>query len=132
MIDTQRDIHGARILIVDDNPTNVLLLERMLGQAGYARVISTTDPTTVSALYAAERFDLILLDLMMPEMDGFQVMEQLRESADDDYLPVLVLTARIDGDARMRALDLGAKDFITKPFQNAEVLLRIRNMLEVR
>ena len=123
---------GAKILIVDDTPTNVKLLEAMLSSAGYSNVHSTVDSREVQALHEANAFDLILLDIRMPHLDGFMVMEQLSAGIQDDYLPVLVLTAQQDMETRLRALELGAKDFVTKPFDGAEVLNRISNMLEVR
>jgi len=122
----------AKILIVDDQQANVELLEMILEMAGYSDVTSVTDPRLVLDLYAERRFDLILLDIRMPHLDGFQVMEQLSAVIRDDYLPVLVLTAEKEEETRFRAFELGAKDFITKPFDQAEVLHRIRNMLEVR
>jgi adenylate cyclase len=124
------DLLAAKILVVDDLPANVLLLERMLGDAGYQSVTSTLDPRAVRALHEKNRYDLILLDLQMPAMDGFQVMEGLKEIETAGYLPVLVITAQPDH--KLRALRAGAKDFISKPFDVAEVLTRVRNMLEVR
>ncbi len=129
----QEILKEAKILVVDDNPSNVLLLEALLQQEDYHNVTSTTDPTTVRGLHDENDFDLILLDIQMPKMNGFQVMEQLKEHhAQDDYLPVLVLTAQTDMETRLRSLDLGARDFVTKPFQHAEVLQRIHNSLEIR
>jgi putative two-component system response regulator len=122
----------ARILIVDDNPVNVALLTAILDGAGYGHVWSTLDPRRVEPLHKEHRFDLILLDIRMPHLDGIQVMELLKKDMGDDYLPVLVLTAQTDHETRRRALDAGAKDFLTKPFEQWEVLLRIRNMLETR
>ena len=124
------DILNARILIVDDLQANVQLLARMLGSAGYTSVASTTDPLEVCALHLKNRYDLILLDLQMPGMDGFQVMKGLKEIEADGYLPVLVITAQPDH--KLRALKAGARDFVSKPFDLAEVLLRVHNMLEVR
>jgi len=124
------DILKARILIVDDQEPNVLLLERMLGGAGYGSVASTLDPRAVCDLHGKNRYDLILLDLQMPSMDGFEVMEGLKEIEKDGYLPVLVITAQPDH--KLRALRAGAKDFVTKPFDLAEVLTRVHNLLEVR
>src|SRR5476651_505274 len=124
------DILNAGILVVDDREANILLLERMLSGAGYACIASTMDPHEVCALHRKNRYDLILLDLQMPGMDGFQVMEGLKDIEKDDYLPVLVITAQPDH--KLRALQAGAKDFISKPFDLAEVLTRVRNMLEVR
>ncbi len=122
-------ILNAKILVVDDLSANLLLLTRMLGSAGYTSVTTTTDPFEVCKLYQRHRFDLILLDLLMPGMDGFQVMEGLKELAPDGYLPVLVITAQPGH--KLRALQAGAKDFISKPFELAEVLARVHNMLDV-
>ncbi len=123
-------ILDASILIVDDLAPNVQLLERMLASAGYRSVSSTMDPTSVCALNLANHYDLILLDLLMPEMDGFQVLSALREQEGEGYLPILVITAQPGH--KLRALQAGAKDFISKPFELAEVLARVHNMLEVR
>src|SRR5664280_1826156 len=124
------DIRHGKVLIVDDQEDSVLLLERMLRGAGYVSVTSTTDPGEVSELHLKNRYDLILLDLQMPGMDGFQVMESLKEIETGGYLPVLVITAQPDH--KMRALKAGAKDFVSKPFDLSEVLIRVYNMLEVR
>ena len=126
----ESDILNASILIVDDQEANVSLLEQTLGEAGYARVASTMNPTEVCALHRKNRYDLILLDLQMPGMDGFQVMEGLKTNDADSYLPVLVITAQPGH--KLRALQAGAKDFISKPFDLVEVKTRIHNMLEVR
>jgi PAS domain S-box-containing protein len=127
---TAPDIRGANILVVDDQAANVTLLEEMLRQGGYTRVTSTMDPHEVCALHRKNRYDLILLDLQMPGMDGFQVMEGLKTNDHDPYLPVLVITAQPGH--KLRALQAGARDFISKPFDIVEVATRIRNMLEVR
>jgi len=124
------DILNASVLIVDDQEINVSLLAQMLGEAGYTRVASTMNPREVCALHRKNRYDLILLDLQMPGMDGFQVMEGLKTNEDDGYLPVLVLTAQPGH--KLRALQAGARDFIAKPFDLIEVKTRIHNMLEVR
>lgn len=124
------DILHGNILIVDDRKANVLLLERMLRSAGYVSVASTTDPNEVRELHLNNRYDLILLDLQMPGMDGFQVMDGLKDIEEDGYLPVLAITA--EPSHKLRALDAGAKDFISKPLELAEVLSRVHNMLEVR
>lgn len=124
------DILKAKILIADDTVGNVRLLELMLKDAGYSSVTSTLDPRKVHDLHRDNDFDLILLDLLMPEMDGFEVMEGLKEFERDGYLPVLVITGLQEH--KVRALKLGAKDFISKPFDRAELLVRVRNMLEVR
>ncbi len=130
MILTEADILNASILIVDDQLTNVQLLEQLLSEAGYKRVISTLNPADVCALHRKHHYDLILLDLQMPGMDGFQVMEALKTNLTDGYLPVIVLTAQPAH--KLRALQAGAKDFISKPFDLVEVKTRISNMLEVR
>jgi len=124
------DILKASILIVDDQQANVQLLEQLLQEVGYSQVTSTMKPEEVCALHRKNSFDLILLDLQMPVMDGFQVMEGLKTNITDDYLPVIVLTAQPGH--KLRALAAGAKDFISKPFDLAEVKTRIHNMLEVR
>jgi len=126
----EHEILDANILIVDDQEANVRLLEQTLGEGGYRRVASTMKPREVSALHRANRYDLILLDLQMPDMDGFQVMEGLKTNEADGYLPVLVITAQPGH--KLRALQAGARDFISKPFDLVEVRTRIRNMLEVR
>jgi PAS domain S-box-containing protein len=127
---SEADILGARILIVDDQETNVRLLEQLLSEAGYTSVVSTMNPQEVCALHRRNRYDLILLDLQMPSMDGFQVMEGLKTNAADGYLPVLVITAQPGH--KLRALQAGARDFVSKPFDLVELRTRIRNMLEVR
>src|SRR5471030_1506439 len=124
------DILNASILVVDDQEVNVSLLEQMLSEAGYACVASTMNPREVCALHRKNRYDLILLDLQMPGMDGFQVMEGLKTNDADGYLPVLVITAQPGH--KLRALQAGAKDFVAKPFDLVEVKTRIHNMLEVR
>jgi len=124
------DILNARILIVDDQEAHVLLLERMLRAAGYLSVESTTDPTEVCKLHRQNRYAAILLDLRMPIMDGFQVMEQLKEVEGDEDFPVLVITA--EPGHKLRALRAGARDFVTKPLDLPEVLIRVHNMIEIR
>ena len=124
-------IKEAKILIVDDQPANVTLIEKMLDIDGYLNVISTTDPTQVENLYLEQNSDLVLLDLNMPVMDGYQVLSKIRE-VDPDYPPIIVLTAQSDRESRIKALDLGARDFLAKPFDRVELMTRIRNMLEVR
>jgi two-component system, cell cycle response regulator len=124
------DILNASILIVDDQEANVRVLEQMLREAGYRCMTSTMDPHAVCALHRDNHYDLILLDLQMPGMDGFQVMEGLKEIETDGYLPVLVITAQ--SGHRLRALASGAKDFISKPLDLMEAKTRIHNMLEVR
>ncbi len=132
MMDVREQIQKANILIVDDNPINVKLLEEILEQENYTNIYSTNDPRQVKALDQQWHFDVILLDIRMPHMDGFQVMEELADAIENDYLPILVVTAQSDHDTRLRALDKGARDFITKPFEETEVLHRVHNILEVR
>jgi len=123
-------IKNARILIVDDQEANVLYLETILRKSGYKTFRSTGDSRQVLPLFHESRPDLILLDLMMPYLDGFGVMEQLKPLiADDSYLPILVLTADISPETRRRALSSGASDFLVKPFDPTEVVLRIHNLL---
>jgi CheY-like chemotaxis protein len=121
---------NANILIVDDQPANVQLLEQVLAESGYVNVSSTMNPKDVSALHAKNDYELILLDLKMPVMDGFAVMDSLKNGDTTNYLPVIVLTA--EPAHKLRALQAGAKDFLSKPFDLAEVKTRIHNMLEVR
>ena len=130
MMVSASDILNGNILIVDDQEANVLLLEQLLADAGYTAVASTMNPQEVCALHRRNRYDLILLDLQMPGMDGFQVIEALKTNKTDGYLPVLVITAQPGH--KLRALQAGAKDFISKPFDLVEVKTRIHNMLEVR
>jgi putative two-component system response regulator len=129
MINPSAILHG-KVLIVDDQEVNIRLLERMLQGAGYDSITSTLNPGEVCELHRKNNFDLILLDLQMPGMDGFEVMEGLKAIETGDYLPVLVITAQPDH--KLRALKAGAKDFVSKPFELPEVLARVRNMLEVR
>lgn len=124
------DIINASILIVDDEEPNVLLLDRLLRGSGYTSISSTMNPHTVCELHHENRYDLIILDIQMPGMDGFQVMEGLKQIETDSYLPVIVITA--ESGHKLRALQAGAKDFISKPFELLEVLTRVHNMLEVR
>ena len=126
----ESEILDASILVVDDQEVNVVLITQMLAEAGYSRIESTMNPHEVCALHRKNRYDLILLDLQMPGMDGFQVMEGLKTNDADGYLPVLVITAQPGH--KLRALQAGAKDFISKPFDLVEVKTRIHNMLEVR
>jgi PAS domain S-box-containing protein len=120
----------ARLLVVDDHEENVLLLQAILTQSGYTQVQATTDPRRVAPLHDEFRFDLILLDLQMPGMDGFDVMEALRELEPEGYLPVLVITGHPA--LKLRAIEAGARDFVSKPFDMVELQARIRNLLLVR
>ncbi|MEX2274329.1 MAG: HD domain-containing phosphohydrolase [Actinomycetota bacterium] len=124
---------APKIIVLDDQPSNVRLLEQILARAGYQHVEGITDPAELPDRMATFEPDLILLDLHMPTMDGFAVLEALGVSLSaDTYLPILVLTADMSAEAKRRALSLGAKDFLTKPFDVEEVLLRVGNMLETR
>ncbi|KLD70477.1 response regulator [Xanthomonas pisi] len=128
---TRDEILGSRILIVDDEPANVRLLEDLLQREGFQQVIATTDPQRVMGLVSAFAPDLILLDLKMPELDGYALLEQLARLSDPGhFLPVIVLTADPSRSARHRALGLGAKDFLTKPLDTFEVALRVWNVAE--
>jgi signal transduction histidine kinase len=127
------DLTSARILIVDDEPVNVRLLERFLGNAGYRHLEHTTDARRALDLYRSFQPDLILLDLKMPHLDGVAVLQQLgAEIPATAYIPVLVLTADVTLEAKRRALAAGARDFLTKPFEQFEALLRIQNLLDTR
>jgi CheY-like chemotaxis protein len=129
----ESDILNAKILIIDDADANLRLLEDLLSREGFHQVISTADSTRAIDLFTAFEPDLILLDLMMPELDGYAVLEILaRHIPKDEYLPVLVLTADATIAARRKALALGAKDFLTKPFDTIEAMLRVWNLLETR
>jgi PAS domain S-box-containing protein len=130
MLSSTIDIFAASILIVDDQEANVTLLEMLLSDEGYTNVSATMESRDVCALHRQHRYDLILLDLQLPFMDGFQVIEALKTNQSDPYLSVIVLTAQPGH--KMRALLAGAKDFISKPFDLLEVKTRIRNVLEVR
>ncbi|MBW3498551.1 EAL domain-containing protein [Janthinobacterium sp. NKUCC08_JDC] len=127
---SQADIYAAKILLVDDQEVNLRLLEHLLQSGGYTAITSTLDARAVAGLHQRHQFDLIILDLVMPGMSGYEVMDALRPLELEGYLPVLVIAA--DPDAKLAALEAGARDFISKPFDALEVLTRIRNMLEVR
>jgi len=120
----------ARLLIVDDQEQNVRLLERILQKAGYEDVASTSDATQAVAVHARFKPDLVLLDVHMKGKDGFQILEEL--NARGEHIPVIMITADDTPETKRRALALGANDFVGKPFDSAEVLLRIRNQLETR
>jgi len=134
--DLEHDLAHARVLVVDDEARNLRLLERVLSRAGYVNVVSTTEARGVAARCAEEQPDLLVLDLHMPEHDGFAVLEEVAalgpSSTTSGRVPVLVLTGDLSEDSKLRALALGAKDFVGKPFQEQEIVLRIRNLLETR
>lgn len=129
---SNEEVQHARILIVDDNQTNVTLLQGILSSAGYTSVLGITDPREVMELYKAYRPDLILLDINMPYLNGYQIMEQLKVVEQSNSVPILVLTALQDKETLIRSLRSGAKDFLTKPLDQTETLMRIRSMLETR
>lgn len=129
---TKEEILEAKILLVDDEPLYGWLLEETLRTNGYKQIQRTTNPKEVVDIYNDFDPDLILLDLQMPEMDGFEVMRRLKAIEKRTYLPILVLTGNTDREIRLRALESGAKDFLIKPFDQIEVLNRIHNLLEVR
>ncbi len=131
MIFNRRTLEG-KIMIVDDNQINVSLLEKLLRTADFTSIKSTTDPREAKNIYRDFQPDILLLDLDMPHLDGFQVMEQLKEIEREAFLPVLVITGRNDNATCVRALEAGALDFIVKPFEPVEAINRIRNMLQVR
>ncbi|VWC76140.1 cyclase [Burkholderia lata] len=129
----ENDLLASRVLIVDDQPANLRLLEDLLGREGLSHVIGTTDAQKALDMYAAFDPDLVVLDLMMPGLDGYAVLEQLHRRGDpNDFRPVLVITADATTEAKRRALSLGAKDFLTKPFDAIEAMLRVWNLLETR
>jgi putative two-component system response regulator len=128
----KQDLLNSRLLIIDDNPANVVLLEETLSSAGYTSVLSITDPRKAEKLYRAYKPHLVLLDINMPYLTGYQVMAQFRKIEKESYLPVLVLTALQDIKTRIAALSAGAQDFLTKPFEKYETLTRIENMLRIR
>jgi CheY-like chemotaxis protein len=130
---TEADILNAKILIIDDADANLRLLEELLAEEGFNQVISTADSTQTIDLFTAFQPDLILLDLMMPELDGYEVLDLLsKHIPKDEYLPIIVLTADATIATKRKALALGAKDFLTKPFDNIETMLRVWNLLETR
>jgi putative two-component system response regulator len=121
-----------KILVIDDEPFNVALLEGMLADSGYTRVKSVTDSRLAMEACVSFDPDLVLLDLMMPHVDGFAILESIRAAAAEAFLPVVVLTADANEATKLRALRAGATDFLLKPFDQLEVLLRINNLLETR
>ena len=129
---SEPELHRMKILIVDDDRMTVSLLEELLHRHGYLRVKGLTDSSRAFDACAAFEPDLILLDLMMPEVDGFAVLEALRGEPSERFLPIVVLTADISEESKARALDAGATDFLVKPVSQTEALLRIRNLLEAR
>jgi putative two-component system response regulator len=129
---TGAPFRNARILIIDDEDANLEILRRILTRAGFAHLTSTNDSRQAAACYIEHQPDLILLDLHMPHLNGLEVMDQLNEIAEASYLPILILSGDLTPDARRDALSRGAKDFVGKPFQQDELLLRIKTLLETR
>jgi len=132
MLNRHDELLHSAILIVDDEPANVMLLEHMLEEEGYTNLRSTSDPRQVVELHRTHRFDLILLDIRMPRMSGIEVLRALAGMIAEEWIPVLVLTAQTDDETHLRALEAGARDYLNKPFKQWEAMLRIRNMLETR
>ncbi|WP_303867619.1 HD domain-containing phosphohydrolase [Acetobacterium wieringae] len=122
----------SRILIVDDTPANVFLLEQLLKLSGYTNIVTLTDSREVLSTYQTFQPDLLLLDLKMPYLDGFDILKQLNALENEDYLSVIVITAQSDKENRLKSLELGARDFIGKPFDHTEVIMRVTNLLEIR
>lgn len=129
----RRPASDARILVIDDEPANLALVEAVLRREGYAAITSVPDPNRATELYLTVRPDLVLLDLMMPGIDGYALLDRLgRLAAADDPVPIMVLTADTSIEARRRALALGARDVVTKPFDVFEFGLRVGNLVELR
>jgi putative two-component system response regulator len=120
----------ARIFMVDDEPANLKLLGKMLGSRNYEHLVAIQDPRQVLDRYGAERPDLILLDINMPHLDGYQVMAQLKALNDPLLPPIVILTAQHGRETLLKALAAGARDFIGKPFDMAELLMRVNNLLD--
>jgi putative two-component system response regulator len=132
-VQAHQTLHEAQILIADDQEANVRLLEEILTGVGYTRLVSTIDSREIVHLFTQVQPDIVLLDLMMPDPNGFEVMRQLKLLAPSgNYCPILVLTADVSKESKREALRMGASDFLTKPFDSTEVLLRIKNLLETR
>jgi len=125
-------IFESKIMIVDDEPANIRLLEGLLKGKGYACIESISDPRETIEFYQEFQPDLVLLDLNMPHVNGLQVLEQINNLDQEYPAPVMILTAQVDRDSRLRGLELGARDFLSKPFDLIELSMRIRNLLEVR
>ena len=126
------DVKAAKILIVEDDPLNANLLREILEEDGYFNIFMTQDPFQVLTLHEKNKFDIILLDIQLPGMSGIQVLENLQRASKGDFLPVIMLTAHNDRNIRRKVLEAGARDFISKPYENWEVLLRIRNILQIK
>lgn len=130
---TDVDLSGSRVVVVDDQVTNVEFLTMLLEREGFRQVVGVSDPRRALEVILAEEADLVLLDLTMPHVDGYEVLRGLRRALPaDTFLPVLVMTADATPEARRRALELGASDFLTKPVNVLEATLRIRTLLRTR
>jgi PleD family two-component response regulator len=132
LFNTFSNFTKMKILVIDDEPTNVALLEGILADNGYTRVKSVTDSRLALEMCKTFQPDLIMLDLMMPHVDGFAILDVLHSEVGEFFLPVIVLTADVNEETKLRALQAGATDFLLKPFDQIEVLLRIGNLLEMR
>jgi putative two-component system response regulator len=132
MIVPAETAYNSRVLLIDDEPANLKLLDKMLRAEGYTNLVSIADPRQVREAYCAEQTDLILLDINMPHLDGYEVMAQLKELEDPLLPPILVLTAQAGKEFLMRALSEGARDFLSKPFNRYELLARVRNLLDAQ
>lgn len=130
--DINTDTKNAKILVVDDELANVRLLEKIFLTMGYSNVICTQDPTKVVSMYQEHNIDLILLDLDMPVLDGYGVLDQLNALTNSELPAILILTAQHSQSYRQRALDNGARDYVTKPFDASELLSRVKNILNVQ
>lgn len=130
MFNVPENIREASILVVDDKQDNIDVLTQMLVNHGFTNISAVTDPREVEPLYKATPFDLVLLDIRMPHLDGFQVMERLKVLEEERIPNIMVLTAQTDRKTKYTALDMGARDFLYKPFDQIEAMARIRNMIE--
>ena len=132
-VPSQDTFFDSKILIVDDNPANVLLLRRIFEFSGYKNIKSVTDPTQVLTICQDWDPDLMILDLHMPQMSGHEVLAEIKQvRTDDDYFPILIFTADVTPEAKRKALEAGASDFLTKPGDATEILLRVGNFLRMR
>jgi putative two-component system response regulator len=129
---SEPELHRMKILVIDDDRMTVTLLEQLLVRHGYTRVLGITNSRAALDTCATFDPDLVLLDLIMPEVDGFAVLEGLRADVSERFLPVVILTADTTEETKARALEAGASDFLVKPVSQTEALLRIRNLLEAR
>lgn len=132
MIVTKEDIKKAKILVVDDNSANIDLLSKILLKDGYEYIFSTQNPLEVESLYSEHQFHLIILDLNMPDLDGFQIMRMLKEKFPDVWIPIIIVTAQNDQPSKIRSLSLGARDFLTKPIDRLEVINTVYNIVETK